>query len=118
MKKNFKLVLALVLAMMMIVGSISALAVDKPNMDPALGNVNPEKEVASEFGGGDFDATNPDNQINVMGITDGDTYIGKANAAGTVKGDPRNSTAARGKRYLDQAIDMLTRAVKDAMETL
>ena len=52
------------------------------------------------------------------GITDGDTYIGKANAAGTVKGDPRNSTAARGKRYLDQAIDMLTRAVKDAMETL
>ena len=52
------------------------------------------------------------------GITDGDTYIGKANAEGTVKGDPRASTAERGKRYLDQAIDMMTAAVTEAMETL
>ncbi|MBR5742914.1 MAG: creatininase family protein [Clostridia bacterium] len=52
------------------------------------------------------------------GITDGDTYIGRANAEGTVRSDPRDSTAERGKRYLDQAIDMMTSAVKAAVETL
>ena len=52
------------------------------------------------------------------GITDGDTYIGKANAEGTVKSDPRDSTAERGRKYLDLAIDLMTDAVKAAMETL
>ena len=52
------------------------------------------------------------------GITDGDTYIGKANAAGTVKSDPRDSTAERGRKYLDLAVDLMTDAVKAAMETL
>ena len=52
------------------------------------------------------------------GITDGDTYLGRANAEGTVKSDPRDSTAERGKKYLDLAIDLMTDAVKAAMETL
>lgn len=49
------------------------------------------------------------------GITDGATYIGKANREGTVVGDPRNSTAERGKKYIENAIGLLVTAVETAL---
>ena len=66
MKKNFKLVLALVLAAMMVMGSVALAAGPTPNTAAQV------QEVPSEFNGGDFSET-ADSTIEVSGISEGDT---------------------------------------------
>lgn len=52
------------------------------------------------------------------GITDGATYAGFANKEGTVVGDPRKATAAKGKLYVEKAVEQICAVVSKEYERL